>query len=143
MYSTLQQALKHNAAGLDAELYYDEAFRFCKKWFKSALDEGLMIWRARNLHKHNGNIQECTPYLDLRSDYFAAVRYLDSNGFTLPDKSQIRSMRREGMQRFIDKADDVRAASSILAHLKVNGKLLSKEEKRSRQRAQRQQQRES
>jgi len=52
-------------------------------------------------------------------------------------------MRREGMQRFIDKADDARAASSILAHLKVNGKLLSKEEKRSRQRAQRQQQRES
>ena len=86
---------------------------------------------------------ECIPYLDLRSDYFAAVRYLDSNGFNLPDKSQIRSMRREGMQRYIDKADDARAASSILSHLKVNGKLLSKEEKRSRQRAQRQQQRES
>ena len=132
-----------NSAAASLKVDYEEAFRFCKKWFKSALDEGLMIWRARNLHKHNGNIQECIPYLDLRSDYYAAVRYLDSNGFTLPDKSQIRSMRREGMQRFIDKADDVRAASSILSHLKVNGKLLSKEEKRSRQRAQRQQQRES
>ena len=135
------EATSQRHASLNVD--YEEAFKFCKKWFKSALDEGLMIWRARNLHKHNGNIKECIPYLDLRRDYFDAVRYLDSNGFNLPEKSQIRSMRREGMQRYIDKADDARAANSILSHLKVNGKLLTQEEKQSRQRAQRQQQRES
>ena len=59
-----------NSAAASLKVNYDEASRFCKKWFKSALDEGLMIWRARNLNKHNGNLQECIPYLELRRDYF-------------------------------------------------------------------------
>ena len=74
---------------------------------------------------------------------FDAIKYLSSIEVALPEKPQIRSMRREGMQRYIDKADDARAASSILPHLKVNGKLLTQDERRRRQRAQRQQQRDN
>ena len=131
-----------NSAVASLQVDYDEASRFCKKWFKSALDEGLMIWRARNLNKHGGNLQECIPYLELRRDYFDAINYLHNIGVALPEKPQIRSMRREGMQRYIDKADDVRAASSILSYLKVNGKLLTQDERRRRLRAQRRQKRE-
>lgn len=130
-----------NSAAATLNVEYDEAFRFCKKWFKSALDEGLMIWRARNLHKHNGNLEDCISYADLRHDYFAAVRYLNEIGVDLPDKTALRTMRREGMQKYIDKADDARASNSMMPFVTVNGKQLTCEEMRARQRDHRRQQR--
>jgi len=131
-----------NSAAVTLDVEYDEAFRFCKKWFKSALDEGLMIWRARNLNKHNGNLEECIPYADLRHDYYDSVRYLSDIGVDLPEKRAIRTMRREGMQKLIDKADDARASSSMMSFVTVNGKQLTREEMRFRQRDLRRQQRE-
>ena len=130
-----------NSAAATLNVEYDEAFRFCKKWFKSALDEGLMIWRARNLHKHNGNLESCISYADLRHDYFDAVRYLNEIGVDLPDKTALRTMRREGMQKYIDKADDARAFNSMMPFVTVNGKQLTCEEMRARQRDHRRQQR--
>ena len=101
-----------------------------------------MIWRARNLHKHNGNLEECIPYADLRHDYCDSVRYLSDIGVDLPEKRAIRTMRREGMQKLIDKADDARASSSMMSFVTVNGKQLTREEMRSRQRDLRRQRRE-
>ena len=130
-----------NPASAILSVEYDDAFRFCKKWFKSALDEGLMIWRARNLNKHNGKLDECISYVDLRRDYFDAVRYLDSIGVELPARNVIRNMRREGMQKYIDKADDTRASNSMLSFVTVDGSQLTRDEMRVRQRDHRQRQR--
>jgi hypothetical protein len=130
-----------NSASAILSVEYDDAFRFCKKWFKSALDEGLMIWRARNLNKHNGKLGECISYVDLRRDYFDAVRYLDSIGVELPARNVIRNMRREGMQKYIDKADDTRASNSMLSFVTVDGSQLTRDEMRARQRDHRQRQR--
>jgi hypothetical protein len=62
------------------------------------------------------------------------VRYLSDIGVDLPEKSVIRTMRREGMQKFIDKADDARASSSMMSFVMVSGKQLTREEMRSRHR---------
>jgi hypothetical protein len=37
-----------NSAASALEVDYDDAYKFCKTWFVSALDENLLIWRARN-----------------------------------------------------------------------------------------------
>ena len=115
----------------------DDAHKFCKAWFKSALDENLLIWRARNLEKHGDDLSDYKPWFNLRQDYFAAVRYLEKVGIELPDRAQVGSARREVMQQRIDQADDIRAGSSMLAHITVGGRSLTTEEQRARQQAQR------
>ena len=126
-----------NSAADVLEVEYDDAYKFCTAWFKSALDENLLIWRARNLNKHGDGLSNFKPWFDLREDYFAAVRYLEKVGIQLPDRTQLGSARREVMQQRIDQADDIRAASTMLAHITVGGRSLSIEEQRARQQAQR------
>ena len=43
-----------------------DAHKFCKAWFKSALDENLLIWRARNLEKHGDDLSDYKPWFNLR-----------------------------------------------------------------------------
>jgi hypothetical protein len=126
-----------NSAASVLEVEYDDAHKFCKAWFKSALDENLLIWRARNLEKHGDDLSDYKPWFNLRQDYFAAVRYLEKVGIELPDRAQVGSARREVMQQRIDQADDIRAGSSMLAHITVGGRSLTTEEQRARQQAQR------
>ena len=106
--------------------------KFCITWFKSAVDENLLIWRARNMNKHGDDLSNFKQWFDLRQDYFAAIKYLKRIGEDLPDKAQLLSARREQMQKYIDKADDIHAASSLLTHIHVGGRSLSMEEQRTR-----------
>ena len=65
------------------------------------------------------------------------MRYLEKVGIELPDRAQVGSARREVMQQRIDQADDIRAGSSMLAHITAGGRSLTTEEQRARQQAQR------
>ena len=121
-----------NSAASVLEVDYEDAHKFCKTWFKSALDENLLIWRARNMNKHGDDLSNFKPWFDLRQDYFAALKYLKRIGEDLPEKAQLLSARREQMQKYIDKADDIHAASSLLTHIHVGGRSLSMEEQRTR-----------
>ena len=90
-------------------------------------------WRARNQNKHGDDLANFKPWIELRQGYGDAVKYLGSVGINLPDRDQLRSAKRVQMQEYIDKADDIRASSSMLAHITVNGESLTSEEQRARQ----------
>ena len=126
-----------NSAASALEVDYDAAYRFCKTWFVSALDENLLIWRARNQHKHGDDLKNFKPWVELRKDYCDAVKYLESIGVDLPERDQLKSAKRVQMQKYIDKADNIRASSSLLAHIEVNGARLTAEEQRARLQEQR------
>ena len=65
------------------------------------------------MNKHGDDLSNFKPWFDLRQDYFAAIKYLKRIGEDLPDKAQLLSARREQMQKYIDKADDIHVASSL------------------------------
>jgi hypothetical protein len=116
-----------NSAASALEVDYDDAYKFCKTWFVSALDENLLIWRARNQNKHGDDLENFKPWVELRTDYCDAVKYSGSIGIDLPDRDQLKSAKRVQMQKYIDKADNIRASSSLLAHITVNGVRLTSE----------------
>ena len=84
------------------------------------------------MNKHGDGLSNFKPWFDLREDYFAAVRYLEKVGIQLPNRTQLGSARREVMQQRIDQADDIRAESSVLAHITVGGRSLTIEEQAQR-----------
>jgi hypothetical protein len=55
-----------NSAAAVLEVDYDDAYKFCKDWFVSALDENLLIWRARNQNKHGDDLTNFKPWIELR-----------------------------------------------------------------------------
>jgi hypothetical protein len=126
-----------NSAASALEVDYGAAYRFCKTWFVSALDENLLIWRARNQNKHGDDLENLKPWVELRKDYCDAVKYLDRIGIDLPDRDQLKSAKRVQMQNYIDKADNIRASSSLLAHITANGVSLTSDEQRARLQEQR------
>ena len=111
------------------EIDYDDAAKFCKKWFEISLDESILIWRARNFHKHGqANADELTPWQELRTEYFSALRILKSNYFVIENP---RIADRHQMVRIIKKASDMRLDNSILAHVTANGNSIPRDEQRS------------
>ena len=58
---------------------------------------------------------------------------MEKVGIELPDRTQLGSARREVMQQRIDQADDIRAESTMLAHITAGGRSLTIEEQRARQ----------
>ena len=88
-------------------------------------------------NKHGDDLENFKPWAELRKGYCDAVKYLDRIGIDLPDRDQLKSAKRVQMQKYIDKADNIRASSSLLAHITVNGVSLTSDEQRARLQEQR------
>ena len=111
------------------EIDYDDAAKFCKKWFEISLDESILIWRARNFHKHGKhNADELIPWHELRTEYFSALKILKSSNVVIENP---RMADRHQMVRTIKKASDMRLDNSILAHVTANGNAIPRDQQRN------------
>ena len=116
------------AAALDSD--FKTAKKFCVSWFKLALDEALLIWKARNLAKHGGELPDQTPWHEMVRQYHSALIDLRKQGLDIPDKPQIRKANRTTMKRYVDQASELRLSRSIISHVQVNGNNLNADEQR-------------
>ena len=96
-------------AGKEAYLIVDfnTAKKFCVSWFKLALDEALLIWKARNLAKHGGDQTDLIPWHEMVRQYHNALIELQKQGQDIPDRPQIRKANLTTMQKYIDKASEL------------------------------------
>ena len=106
-------------------------FKFASDWFKTVLEEGSAIWKARNLEKHGKDKEDSVPWLELKGRYSRALAYLKSAGSKLPNYDERRHVNRYTMQRWIDRADNHRLQRSMLAYLRdQTGQPLSAQQRR-------------
>ena len=123
-----------NSAAAALETDFNTAKKFCVSWFKLALDEALLIWKARNLAKHGGDQTDLTPWHEMVRQYHSALIELQKQGLDIPDRPQIRKANLTTMQKYIDKASELRLSQSIIAHVQLNGADLNANEQRQLQR---------
>ena len=103
------------------------------KWFKLSLDEGLLIWKARNQAKHGEDQDTQAPWHEMVKQYHDALATLRKFGQKLPDKPVIRKANRAAMENCIEKANELRLSQSIIVHLHVDVNSLNFQQQRELQ----------